>query len=76
MRTPWSRHRRKAMSTSSVPLRIPLEDVEVGERQTLAGLDRLIRSLTLQSCRERGHVRVLGLKEPVARKVLDLVLVE
>jgi hypothetical protein len=40
------------------------------------GVDRLIRSLPLQRCRERGHFRVFGLKEPVGRKVLHLVLVE
>src|SRR5262245_39525266 len=33
-------------------------------------------SLALQCCRKWGHVRVFVLKEPVARKVLHLVLVE
>ena len=49
---------------------------ESGKVELAPGVDRLIRSLALQRCRERGHFRVFGLKEPVGRKVLHLVLVE
>jgi hypothetical protein len=49
---------------------------EGGKMELAPGVDRLIRSLALQRCRERGHLRVFGLKEPVGCKVLHLVLVE
>src|SRR5262249_20745433 len=49
---------------------------EGGKMELAPGVERLIRSLAVQRCRERGHLRVFGLKEPVGRKVLHLVLVE